>query len=102
MPILQDKVVLVTGAGAGIGRAIALAMAEAGAAVAAADIDPAAAQRTADQAATNTRRALAIEVDCGDVAQIDAMVGAHRRRARPARRDRQQRRGHPLRLLSWT
>jgi NAD(P)-dependent dehydrogenase (short-subunit alcohol dehydrogenase family) len=74
MPILQDKVVLVTGAGAGIGRAIALAMAEAGAAVAAADIDPAAAQRTADQAATNTRRALAIEVDCGDVAQIDAMV----------------------------
>src|SRR5262252_5936078 len=74
MPILQDKVALVTGAGAGIGRAIALAMAEAGAAVAAADIDPAAAQRTADQAASNTRRALAVEVDCGEVAQIDAMV----------------------------
>jgi NAD(P)-dependent dehydrogenase (short-subunit alcohol dehydrogenase family) len=74
MPILQDKVALVTGAGAGIGRAIALAMAEAGATIAAADIDPAAAQRTADQAASNTRRALAIEVDCGEVAQIDAMV----------------------------
>ena len=74
MPILQDKVALVTGAGAGIGRAIALAMAEAGAAVAAADIDPAAAQRTADQAGSNIRRALAVEVDCGEVAQIDAMV----------------------------
>src|SRR6516165_1615275 len=74
MPILQDKVVLVTGAGAGIGRATALAVAEAGATVAAADIDLAAAQRTADQIASNTRRALAIEADCGDVASIDAMV----------------------------
>jgi NAD(P)-dependent dehydrogenase (short-subunit alcohol dehydrogenase family) len=74
MPILQDKVALVTGAGGGIGHAIALAMAEAGATVVAADIDPAAAQRTVDQAASNTRRALAVEVDCGEVAQIDAMV----------------------------
>jgi NAD(P)-dependent dehydrogenase (short-subunit alcohol dehydrogenase family) len=74
MPVLQDKVVLVTGAGAGIGRAIALAMAEAGATVAAADIDRAAAQQTADQAAGNARRAIAIEADCGDVASIDAMV----------------------------
>jgi NAD(P)-dependent dehydrogenase (short-subunit alcohol dehydrogenase family) len=74
MAILQDQVVLVTGAGAGIGRAIALAMAEAGATVAAADIDFAAAQRTADQAAGNARRAIAIEADCGDVKSIDAMV----------------------------
>src|SRR5206468_3478484 len=74
MSILQDKVVLVTGAGAGIGRATALAMAEAGANLAAADIDPAAAQRTAEQAAGNARRAIAIEADCGDVASIDAMV----------------------------
>src|SRR5258708_19386596 len=74
MPILQDQVVLVTGAGAGIGRGTALAMAEAGAAVAAADIDLAAAQRTTAQAAGNARRAIAIEVDCGDVASIDAMV----------------------------
>jgi NAD(P)-dependent dehydrogenase (short-subunit alcohol dehydrogenase family) len=74
MPVLQDQVVLVTGAGAGIGRAIALAMAEAGATVAVADIDLAAAQRTADQAAGNARRAIAIEADCGDVASIDAMV----------------------------
>src|SRR5437899_881019 len=74
MSTLQDKVVLVTGAGAGIGRAIALAMAEAGATVAAGDIDLAAAQQTADQAAGNARRAIAIEADCGDVASIDAMV----------------------------
>src|SRR5246500_4449512 len=74
MAILKDKVVLVTGAGAGIGRAIAIGMAEAGAVVAAADIDLAAAQRTADQAGGNSRRAIAVEVDCGDVASIDAMV----------------------------
>ena len=74
MPILQDKVVLVTGAGAGIGRATALAMAEGGASIAAADIDLAAAQRTADQATGNQRRAIAIETDCGDVASIDAMI----------------------------
>ena len=74
MPILQDKVVLVTGAGAGYRPRDRAGMAEAGATVAAADIDLAAAQRTADQVATNTRRGLAIEVDCGDVASIDAMV----------------------------
>jgi NAD(P)-dependent dehydrogenase (short-subunit alcohol dehydrogenase family) len=75
MAALQDKVVLVTGAGAGIGRATALAMAEAGAAVAVADIDLAAARRTAEEAAGNNRRAIAIMADCGDVASIDAMVG---------------------------
>jgi NAD(P)-dependent dehydrogenase (short-subunit alcohol dehydrogenase family) len=74
MPLLQDKVVLVTGAGAGIGRATVLAMAEAGGIVAAADIDLAAAQRTAVQVPGNARRAIAIEADCGDVASIDAMV----------------------------
>ncbi len=74
MADLRDKVVLVTGAGAGIGRATALAMAEAVAEVAAADIDLAAAQRTAVEAAGNNRRAIAIEADCGDVASIDAMV----------------------------
>src|SRR6476620_12630835 len=49
-------------------------MAEAGANVAAADIDLAAVQRTAGQAAGNARRAVAIGADCGDVASIDAMV----------------------------
>src|ERR1700692_4909831 len=74
MAMLQDKMVRVTGAGAGIGRPTALAMAAEGAVVFAADIDPAAAQRTAGEAAGNNRRALAIEADCGDIASIDAMV----------------------------
>jgi NAD(P)-dependent dehydrogenase (short-subunit alcohol dehydrogenase family) len=74
MALLQDKVVLVTGAGSGIGRATALAMAEAGASVAVADINPGAAQRTVEAAAGNSRRAIAITADCGDVASIDAMV----------------------------
>src|ERR1700733_4099473 len=76
MSILQNKVVLVTGAGAGIGRAIALMMADNGANVAVADIEAAAAERTAASAcAGNDRgRAIGIEADCGDVASIDAMV----------------------------
>src|SRR6266853_894370 len=74
MSILQDQVVLVTGAGAGIGRATPLAMAEVGAHVAVADSDLDAAQQTAGEAAGNARRAIAIEADCGDVKSIDAMV----------------------------
>src|SRR5246127_524166 len=74
MTLLDGKVALVTGAGSGIGRAITLAMAAEGATIAAADIDLAAAQRSADQAAGNVRRAIAIKADCGEVASIDAMV----------------------------
>jgi len=76
MGMVQDKVVLVTGAAAGIGRAIALAMAREGGAVAVADIDRAAAERVSQEASGNgnNARALAIEADCGDVASIDAMV----------------------------
>jgi NAD(P)-dependent dehydrogenase (short-subunit alcohol dehydrogenase family) len=72
MPMLEGKVALVTGAGAGIGRAIALALAREGASLAAADIDAAAAQKTASDAAGN--RGLGIEADCGDVGSIDQMV----------------------------
>jgi NAD(P)-dependent dehydrogenase (short-subunit alcohol dehydrogenase family) len=72
MPMLDGKVALVTGAGAGIGRAIALALAKEGVSLAAADIDLAAAQKTAGDAAGN--KGLAIEADCGDVVSIDAMV----------------------------
>ena len=74
MAELEGKIALVTGAGAGIGRATALALAAAGAAVAAADINLAAAQKTAADAAGNSGRAIAIAADCGDLASIDAMV----------------------------
>src|SRR5205814_1287942 len=79
MALLQDKIVLVTGAGAGIGRATALAMAAEGAVVAAADIDRGAAERTSadcneGRTVGNSRRAIAIEADCGDVASIDRMI----------------------------
>jgi NAD(P)-dependent dehydrogenase (short-subunit alcohol dehydrogenase family) len=74
MPSLQDKVALVTGAGNGIGKAIALGMAAEGASVAAADIDFAAAESTIAAIVSGTNRALAIEADCGDVGNINAMI----------------------------
>src|SRR6478672_3828331 len=77
MAVLQDKIVLVTGAGAGIGRATALAMAAEGAVVAAADIDRAAAERTSadcnkGRAVGNSRRAIATEADCGGIHRVNA------------------------------
>lgn len=74
MTVLKDQIALVTGAGAGIGEAIAVALAEAGAHVAVADINEAAARRTADKVASHQRRTLALQADCGEVAQIEAMV----------------------------
>jgi len=71
---LDNRVVLVTGAGAGIGRAIAMAMARAGAKVACADIDPSAAQAVAEAISSDGHEALAVEVDVGDVKQIDRMI----------------------------
>jgi NAD(P)-dependent dehydrogenase (short-subunit alcohol dehydrogenase family) len=71
---LQGKVALVTGAGNGIGEAIATALAEAGATVACADINREAAVATAAKASQFQVPSMAIEADCGDVAQINSMV----------------------------
>ena len=75
MGLVDDKVVLVTGAGAGIGRASALLFAAEGArAVVCADIDAAAAQQTADAIARLGVAARSIVSDVADAAQVEAMV----------------------------
>ena len=103
MALLQDKIVLVTGAGAGIGRAIALTMAGNGAIVGAADIDRSAAQRTAadctqEGAGVENRRADRDRSRLRRCRQHRPDDGAHGLRVRPDRCHRQQCRGHPLRL----
>ncbi len=71
---LDDKVALVTGAGRGIGRAIALRLAEEGAMVVINDADLAAAEATAAAIESLGRRALPIQADVIDRAQVKAMV----------------------------
>ena len=74
MTQLQGQGALVTGAANGIGRAIALGFARAGADVAAADQDKANVSTLKAEIEALGRRCLAVEVDVGDVAAIDAMV----------------------------
>ncbi len=71
---LTNQVALVTGAGQGIGKAAALALAAAGAHVVTADIAAAKAEATADAIMSGQRRALAVQADVGDLADIDRMV----------------------------
>lgn len=74
--LLENQVVLITGAGDGIGAGIAQAMAEAGANIVCADINPDAAQKTADAAARTGIQSLALTADVGDVGAIEAMLDA--------------------------
>jgi NAD(P)-dependent dehydrogenase (short-subunit alcohol dehydrogenase family) len=71
---LNNPVALVTGAAQGIGKASALALAEAGAHVVVADIDRQGAEATADAIMSTQRKSLAVQVDVGDLQQIDRMV----------------------------
>ncbi len=72
---LDGKKGFVTGAARGIGKCTATAFAEAGADVAIVDLDIAEAQKTAKELADQTgRKVIAIQTDCTDPAQVDAMV----------------------------
>ncbi len=71
---LTNQVALVTGAAQGIGKASAIALAEAGADVIVADIDRAKAEATAKTITEGQRRAIAVQVDVGDLHEIDRMV----------------------------
>jgi NAD(P)-dependent dehydrogenase (short-subunit alcohol dehydrogenase family) len=67
----QDKVAFITGAGAGLGREFARALAAEGAAIAAVDIDAAAAEATAKELSTLGPRAIALDCDVSDRAQVE-------------------------------
>lgn len=71
---LDGLKVLVTGAGGGIGAAVALGMAEAGADVTIADIDKSSAEAIAVEVRSHDVSAYPMQADCGDVADIDAMI----------------------------
>jgi len=71
---LENKNALITGGASGIGRATAIRFAEEGANVAVADRNLAAADAVAADVRKLGRKAVAIQVDTSDEAQVDAMV----------------------------
>lgn len=71
---LDGKVALITGAGRGIGRAIALRLAREGCNVALCDLNPA--EDTADEVRALGRRALFVQGDVTDEAQVSRIVEA--------------------------
>lgn len=74
--ILSGRAAIVTGAGSGIGRGSAEILAREGAAVVVADRDPAKAFATRDAIADRGGRAVALDVDVSDDAQLDRLVDA--------------------------
>jgi NAD(P)-dependent dehydrogenase (short-subunit alcohol dehydrogenase family) len=76
VPSLAGKVAVVTGGRRGIGRAIALALAEAGADVSLGDrvVDDGALEGVAEEVRKSGRRALAIQADITQKADVDSLV----------------------------
>ncbi|MDE0409701.1 MAG: SDR family oxidoreductase, partial [Alphaproteobacteria bacterium] len=70
----KDKTILITGAGSGIGRATALVFAREGSNVVCADIDPDAAERTANQVIQLGAKATFVACDVTVRAEVDAAV----------------------------
>src|SRR3954447_6571127 len=70
----ENKVALVTGAASGLGLATAKAFAEAGASVVLADTNGKAVRSAAEELSAQGHKALAIQCDVADDAQIEAMV----------------------------
>jgi 3-oxoacyl-[acyl-carrier protein] reductase len=71
---LRDRVAIVTGASQGIGRAIAVELAKVGAHVAVCSRRKDALEAIAGLVRAEGRRALALECDVGDTAQVDGVV----------------------------
>jgi NAD(P)-dependent dehydrogenase (short-subunit alcohol dehydrogenase family) len=70
----ENRVALVTGAGSGLGLATAKAFAESGASVALADANEEAVRSAAEKLSAHGHKALAIQCDVADDAQVEAMV----------------------------
>src|ERR1700704_7072059 len=71
---LSGEVALVTGGGSGIGEAIASTLARAGAAVAVADLSQESANRVADAICGAGGKSLALQMDIGDSASVEAAI----------------------------
>jgi len=71
---LKDKVALITGGARGIGQAIAMTFAGEGADIVVADVNLEVAQKTASEIEALGRKALALEMDVTDYAQVEAGV----------------------------
>jgi NAD(P)-dependent dehydrogenase (short-subunit alcohol dehydrogenase family) len=71
---LSGEVALVTGGGSGIGEAIAATLARAGAAVAVADLSLESATRVANAICSAGGKSVALQMDIGDPASIDAAI----------------------------
>lgn len=74
MPMLSDKVVIVTGAGSGIGKSTALAMAMEGASLVLADINSDSGGNTLAQVKDLGAEAIFVTTDVSDAAQVECMV----------------------------